>query len=584
MSFAAEAPNNGVPERAFQWISSYLRATTADPGAHARVALVTTHGLDVLQVKDLKKLCHGIHSLTFKHTGNVAADAPAPFRFVKTRSGAPKAELIMHLKRCFFTDPECRVVAPSNDEIWRILDNSTSTSTTQRSSNGSRPAAVPVASAPLLLPTGYRYGVPPPPSPKKKSGTRKSTMPSPTKATRKRKLATTKTTGPNQVDYVDMTLPPSKWGPPKTNGALARAVKIKKEQHAKASSASSFSPGHSIAASASTTVDDDYYSLPKDLREMSLLAQLKAMGFTDQREMLAGLRHVEKERGGGGTIMSLDTSSTHVEEAMMWIVAQREEAEEARKMDLARITSEYEHSEEERRKKDTDQRLQEASIEDIVGMGENSDSGHFHKHKSKFFHFSILLRSELVRSIFLSTFCPDTKKNLIHLLKLEQKANQWYGAVLPWAYFNYVATGRIESWAHDKAESKPSADPPNEMIQNVGDLIRIEAETLERGLYVMSEQHNNGLQNVPKIFTNAREDALEKGLPDGPEGQAAGESDDDDVIIVVENKKVASSPDKKPAAKSTGSSSSSSRNNCSSSSARKQPPKASEAIEIIEIM
>jgi hypothetical protein len=290
--------------------------------------------------------------------------------------------------------------------------------------------------------------------------------------------------------------------------------------------------------------------------------------------------------GGGGMITMLD-SATHVEEAMMWIVAQREESDEARKMDLARIRSEqHDQSEEERRRKHVDKRLEEASLEDIVGVEGSSDDGGHSKHsRSKFFHFSILLRSPMVRSIFLSMSCSEAKKELIRLLKLEQKACQWYGSVLPWAYFTYVAAGRIESWAEDVADSKPSSDPSDVSAQDVTALIRNEACTLERALFVLSEQHDNGLQNVPKIFIEAREDAMKKGLPDGPEGQATGDktNDSDDEVIVVmekktgESKKDIDSPAKEPAAVSTGT-----LQNCSSSSssARKNTPHESEVIEI----
>ena len=611
---AAPAPVNGVPHRACQWISSYL--PTADPTASSRASLVPTYGLDVLQVKDLKKLSSRINDLSSAAVRNGDYRFSSTNSWVKPRSGARKADMIASIRRCFYTDPLCRVAAPSNDAIWALLgvkqsrgarNNSTSAVTTTAATNtstsrsainshsaaGSRqaasswPMAAPMphaASASMGGAAGYAYasymppsymgaGVPAPgfsfgaPSATLLARGQQFVAPPPQPASKSKSKKRPAPSKPVEPDYVDMTLPPDMWGPAKTTGALAEAVRIKKEKHATSSASSAAA---AIGAASSQGDDGEYYydSTPRDMREMSLVGQMKAMGFTDQREILAGLRHVEKKKrevgavagmGGGGMITMLD-SATHVEEAMMWIVAQREESDEARKMDLARIRSEqHDQSEEERRRKHVDKRLEEASLEDIVGVGGSRDDGGHSKHsRSKFFHFSILLRSPMVRSIFLSISCPEAKKELIRLLKLEQKANQWYGSILPWAYFTYVAADRIESWADDVADSKPSSDPSVETAQDVSALIRNEACTLERALFVLSEQHDNGLQNVPKIFIKAREDAMKKGLPDGPEGQATGDksndSDDDghcrDGKKTEESKKV-DSPDREPAAASS---------------------------------
>ena len=98
------------------------------------------------------------------------------------------------------------------------------------------------------------------------------------------------------------------------------------------------------AAAATSAASEDYYDdHPRNAREMSLLGQLRTMGFTDQREMLAGLRHVVEDGssgggngtcGGAGSGMIFDTG-TVLEGAMMWIISQREEAEEASKREEA---------------------------------------------------------------------------------------------------------------------------------------------------------------------------------------------------------------------------------------------------------
>ena len=75
-------------------------------------------------------------------------------------------------------------------------------------------------------------------------------------------------------------------------------VQIKQEGHrsrAAGQQASTSAALSTIAAAAATSAasedyDDDH---PRNAREMSLLGQLRTMGFTDQREMLAGLRLLE---------------------------------------------------------------------------------------------------------------------------------------------------------------------------------------------------------------------------------------------------------------------------------------------------
>ena len=361
--------------------------------------------------------------------------------------------------------------------------------------------------------------------------------------------------------------------------------------------------------------DDDDDCRPRDMREMSLLGQLRTMGFTDQREMLAGLRHVTKDGAGTGAgAGSYLDSGTILDLAIMWIISQREETEEAKKMDAVRIMAENEQVEEERRRKEAERRLEDAPIEDIVGAvgaaaTEGGDEGAAavadgaaqaatpSKHRagrSKHFHFSILLHSPLVRSVFLSIACPEAKKELVRLLRLEQKANQWYGSVLPWAYFTHVVTCRIEKWANYESGGNSASDTEAKMgdngekAQDITSLIRNEANILERALFALSEQHDNGLQNVPKIFVEARDNCAKKGLPDGPEGHATGDksfdNEDDDVVLVMGTFSCATKKsvgdddlDRKPAALPSHSP----RRNCASSEQKRPTKSCSEVIEIM---
>ena len=417
----------------------WLRSSLSSPeAAAARAATVPRAGMSALQVRDLKALVSILDRLL-------------P-RFVRPRSGTNKAGLVLAVRRCFYADPDCQITAPEGDPIWAAIEGAAAaaaaTTTSERRSRA--PAWVADASP--------------------------------------------------DCDYVDMTQPRSQWGPPRTTGALARAVRVKQERHAARPRRHSAGAGGGGAWMQSER-------RPVDAREAFLLAQMKMVGFTDDGEILAGLRHV---RSGAP---HLDPSAV-IDMAMVWIVKQREEAEEARKMDMARMISETDRSEKDRREREAARRLQEASMGDIVGIGDDA--------RSKFFRGSVLLRSPLMRSLFLSVGGAAAKEECVRLLRLEQQAGQWYGKVLPWAYFHHVAIGRIEAWADDDV-----ANDADEYLTAEA-LIRQEADALERALFSLSEQIHNGVQNVPQVFVSAQEDARRKGLPDAPET----EEDDDEVIVV----------------------------------------------------
>lgn len=285
----------------------------------------------------------------------------------------------------------------------------------------------------------------------------------------------------------------------------------------------------------------DFDVRPRDPREWSMASQLRGMGFMDMREILNGLRHVEAERGGA--LATMDTSE-QVEAAMMWIVTQREETEEARKLDEARIISEATLLEEERRKRESEQHVQDGTLDDIIGkeISETEESGG--SVSSALFPASVVLQSMKVRRMF-RTICmpkvgrenPEGKQEVIRYLNLEKKARKWYGTVVPWAYFRHVASPRIESWKSDRSvtgnskRQKVRGSSGRDLIAK----LRNERVNLEKALYTLSEQEEGGVGNVPRIFLSAREDAIRKGLPLCPENGLADGDIDDEVVIVEDN-------------------------------------------------
>jgi len=273
-------------------------------------------------------------------------------------------------------------------------------------------------------------------------------------------------------------MPPTAASVPSTTSGQPANKKIKQE------------PG--AATPVQEVADESYWDTrPKNPQESSMVAQLQQMGFTDIREMLTGIRHV-----------SATDMASQVESAMMWIVSQREEAEEARKLDAARARSESLRAEQARmRKEAAHERLWGTSMDEWMSQ-------------SDLFRGSVVLKE--AREC-LETFVFDKKENkekLIRFLELEKKARKWYGTSVPWCFLFNLS----EKW---KALSE------DELVK----CIESEAGALETAMYSLSEQQGG----VPIIFSEARRNAEKDGRPVSPGKEAAsGDESDDDVIVVKE--------------------------------------------------
>ncbi|KAL3939746.1 MAG: hypothetical protein SGBAC_005590 [Bacillariaceae sp.] len=214
-------------------------------------------------------------------------------------------------------------------------------------------------------------------------------------------------------------------------------------------------------------------TVPATPQEFSFFNQLMAMGFRDRKEVMQGIR---------------ESDASSVDEVMMWIIQQREDREEARKMDEGRLRSEQLRKEEaEKRKRAFQERLDAATsrdvFRDIFGRPswvlDHLDDAHFRQLVS----------------------CH--KKVLARLLRLESRTRKWYQDKLPTCYFrdlchrsNQQAEINFDSW-----------------------LMR-ECDTLEAGLYKLELQQGG----VPKLFIRAQEDH--------PEYKERGEDDESDDEII----------------------------------------------------
>jgi len=313
-------------------------------------------------------------------------------------------------------------------------------------------------------------------------------------------------------------------------------VKVKKEPGTYTTTSDSC-VNKNVPATA-TNVDDA--ATPRNFREQYMASTLRNMGFTDMREILSGLRAVAGQREEICVVENpnsfLDSSShgnewsqeAQIEEAMMWIVTQREEAAEAQKLDEARISSENAILAMEQSRKDNEEnQLRHACVADLIGSVNDSA-----KTTSRLFPNSILLQSVVARQ-FLSQVVScesiDGKKQVVRLLQLEQKARKWYGTVLPYSYFEYVLCPIFKKWYEDFLSTKKHAN--SSTLGKYCQKLSNECDNLERSMFNLSEQEESGVGMAPKIFLSAQRDAAAKGKSTSL-AENAGDSDDVEVIDI----------------------------------------------------
>jgi hypothetical protein len=291
-------------------------------------------------------------------------------------------------------------------------------------------------------------------------------MPTTTTTTTSTKTKTTTTThsSPHKAKVAK-----TKKSPPQTS-KKSPTVKVKKEPKSTTIS----NPDHPQTTTTTTTT-----TMTTTPQEHQLLAELLQMGFPNRPEILNGIRQ------SGGT-----TS----DQVMMWIVTQREEVEEARKMDQARLRSEELRKEQsERRLQTVKQRLESATVTDLYQI----------------FPDSWILK-RIASPDRLQTMAE--KNTLIRLLQFEQNARQWYGTNLPSYYFHDLTNRMLAT--HTSAG------------RGCGriDWLSSECERLESALYKLEEQQGG----VPKLFSQAQE--------------AHSEEDEDTEIVMVGRRMLQQTP------------------------------------------
>mmetsp|Transcript_53470 Transcript_53470/g.64473 ORF Transcript_53470/g.64473 Transcript_53470/m.64473 type:complete len:327 (-) Transcript_53470:52-1032(-) len=226
----------------------------------------------------------------------------------------------------------------------------------------------------------------------------------------------------------------------------------------------------SVMPQSKVKTEDEDLSTPHNHVEYDILQQLRQMGFTNDEESLIGIRSTG----------DISNRERRIDAAVMFIVAQREEAEDARKLDVARQMSEMER----------EQQLLAEGREKTIALKKSTIS---HILNCKCFPNSALLSQPTFKSLLQE----QRKEFVIKILQLEQKAMKWYGIKYSQGYFSSVET----------------------KLKNLEELI----EELENAMYSLKEQE----KGVPKIFREAQK-------PEFPNGADLGS--DDEVVIVEDIK------------------------------------------------
>jgi hypothetical protein len=236
--------------------------------------------------------------------------------------------------------------------------------------------------------------------------------------------------------------------------------------------------------------------VPQTPLEMSLVNALCQMGFQDVQEIMMSMRIIQEQ-----TQNQIVGSDTILDMIMMHIVHEREEKEEARKMDDARIQSE------------NSMILQECedsgdnSIEIVYSANEILGA---EGHTSQLFQESCLLKSPKVKRIFRSLLHRTNADGGVvqKLLTIEKKCLKWYGTITE-PFFRYILCEKIESFDDDMDMDGDSnySDAKHNLIMEKLDK---EMKSIEHNLYVISDESEH--LRAPRMFTCALETALSKGL------------------------------------------------------------------------
>jgi hypothetical protein len=229
--------------------------------------------------------------------------------------------------------------------------------------------------------------------------------------------------------------------------------------------------------------EDRFDRVPQNVHEVNAVKALQQMSFTDPKEILASFRKLQR--------MNSENSPPSIDDVMLDMITAREEAEEARKMDAARLLSEQTRKEESKRRRDGLEREFRTSLECCANV-----QWLMNPQDTRLYQASWVLKDATIYATLqkrITSQITILKMELLKLLKFEKNAQKWYGSVLPQSYFRYVVNERlIQAIVLDDDDG----DGPHLSLQ-----IQKENQILQTGMYDLSEQ----MGGVPKLFRDAHD-------------------------------------------------------------------------------
>jgi hypothetical protein len=261
--------------------------------------------------------------------------------------------------------------------------------------------------------------------------------------------------------------------------------------------------------------------------ERHVMASLRQMGFDNPVEIKQAIR----------ACGSASVNNVSADDCMMWIIHQREEQVEARKMDTARMRSEELRQEAATARKAAARDIYQTAnsrvaLQRIFGttsvvLAEVSSSGDADKDKD-----TVKDKQETPQNgedFLLILKEIDNGDLLYKFLQLEQNIYKWYNDV-SWCYLTDLVKGWKKTW-NDVGEKK---DATHEHLKIA---LRTATKQLEQGMY--SLEHQQG--GIPKLFWEKKQEAERLGLPTGPANSNSNKEDnksdeyDDDLVEVLES-------------------------------------------------
>ncbi len=277
-----------------------------------------------------------------------------------------------------------------------------------------------------------------------------------------------------------------------TSPPKPKKVKVKPEPRNDDDTSLSITPRQQLAAAS----HHDF--TPQDPREHTLTAELLAMGFTDRSEILWSVRKLAR---------TCPLTEVTCENVMLDIITNREEMDEARKMDDARMLSERTRKQESKRRRTIIAQNQAEERKKATWSEWLS--------RSDMYARSWLLANAGVKESLEQHVQSNLqiKETLMEMLDLEKKSRKWYGQALPRAYFRGALAQQISS----KVENHFN-------VEQVLGILKGEVSVLKEAMFTLSVQQGG----VPKLFV----DALDS--PTMVSGDDSEQVDEEIVVVRVE--------------------------------------------------